>query len=918
MSFPALRRERSTMSSKSLSCLTPSKSVASLLDEEIKSLSDESEPDCSGLSEDEATQTPYSHWSMNESSPRYEGVFQSTQDLCVSILQDDLQGPPSLDAAIAAQSAHSTLSISVHHGKNTQITDFKSLSLRLNLHVTLNGLILRPNQNKIPLVFHLPNPIANRITSSEWGCVTGDGIFESLVPYHETQYETSQRLSEKPVATSLQTTPRTNLFPAISSSASGLDLELLHTSAPFDVQQGDAPASTSWESEDVDVEASFETSYDPPTKPSIIQAQHKHKHLDLDSSQGDIRGRFVVWYDVEYLLRQIASSATQSKQQLSFNLHGQVEIKLTNEDGECGSMLPLPLFSFRTVKQHTCLVDFSGDSTIFPSGIQPKLTLPSGATVLETSDTMVPRIRVDVPNTGPCMSLDHIIAVQLPMPSTSAFSQELSSMLLSTVNGDRATPSHPELPTLSKRSSTGLEHRAFARGTTTHRKRTHLSEDLRLKLRKPIIRAADADGPEQIDDTRGINIISAMMDLLFIPEWPSEDGCPSQLGPLQYLDISIAFSLISTRDRPLVLLFFLTAEQTFIVVDGCIGARRLTAGRQIDVHEHLVDGFEKVPKKRVAVHVNLLDTPSGLLSQNESSVRLVFKIQDMKPGVKTPPGQVNSIPPSSDDPPDNLPGYHCALPSLLDEISILDIRASTSSGTEIRVQKSSLTRLTSSSRSCVRLRRYAVPKETKNILKLQVTKLPSSISQPNSDSGGELESLSWVEQQLERCGLTWRTVAMCWLIYLILSLGVDIHKLHDRIDQLSLSVVKHNNCPSQDLSPVFTPTDLDRSRCQAVLKPLILVPDHVSSAPNPPISQRVMSEESNWPVSGSPTSFDRSQPQTLDNSRLQKTEESPIDTPEDGSIGHSAVFLEKLWLILSRPIWSGLGHLRLIRKRWLG
>ncbi|KAG0145798.1 hypothetical protein CROQUDRAFT_671516 [Cronartium quercuum f. sp. fusiforme G11] len=791
ITFPALRRERSTLSSQRIQALTSSKSAPSILDLETKSLTDESEPECSGLSEDEGIEPlRREHWTEDEHSARYEGVFQSTNELCVSMVQEDLVRPES----ISAQRAETRLTISIHRGKNLQATDLKSLSLRLTLQVLLHHVSLNTKTEKVPIVFHLPDFLAQKIVASEWSAVTGDSVLESLVPFHESKPQTPPRV----VSESQECTPRNGDRAILSTSVSMPDLELLNTSAPFGAG-GALGSATSWETEDGDIEASFEG----PLTPTIAQPCSPLTLVPNDIlSTGDVRGRFVVWYDLESLIRQITPSTPQEKLSLKFNLHGQVELSLDDAHSPFNQCeLAMPVFGFPTINQQECMVEISGDPTLLPEAQALEVRMPMGARREDVKGDGACKIKMDIRTIGPEIGPDESLIVRLSNPVSSPPSRPPTPALAPAVNLSSVSPA-PLISAVEDLAAMPVRvNKRYPAASARHRlsvgsfRKRSQSHDL-----SPRHLTSDAkEAPEPV------RIVSASIEVAFQPHVPLQ---PSR-KTTQFIDLSLTFAR------------------------GCEGEVQLSFPILGALKEkiELVDASEpvKVDQDKREVKVTV--------SARVRDARMVVKVEK-------PAGS------DSDE-------IECLVPSFSCSVAILDVRIQT----KLRLSQTSLSTLSLS--PLINLRQYALPANAKNIVQL---------SEGLTASG----SWNWKGQEM----LCWKNLLRCWLVYLVLSHGMELGKLVEKVDGLTLNL-ETPLCPQhpQLVTPLCTPC----ARIETF--------DHPTSVPEvPPLTNSTFKSSDRGPFIGP---------------RQQQSDQTKWQYQQN-SIGDSLALLEKLVTM----VWGG------IKKFW--
>ncbi|KAH9818600.1 hypothetical protein DFH28DRAFT_1122936 [Melampsora americana] len=750
---PTLRRERSTISSTRFNEISTSKSCPIISDEESKSLTDESEPDYSGLSEDDEISPRPSDWTQDETSPRYEGVFQSTKELCVAINHQS----PNMDPSITAQRAETNLAISIHRGKHHLSSDLNSLSLSLNFQVTLYNLALSFDQPMIPFVFHLPDHIANQIISSEWSGITGDSVIESLVPFHDAQPDPSPA-----VPSAQENTPRnssTKQIPSLFKETSLPDLELLHTSAPFEDSPSDPPENSPWGAEDGDVEASFETSFSTPMKTRNLLEQHSSPQIN--KIPGDVRGRFVVWFDLGTLIRYIDSTNnSQDKLVLNFNLHGQIEVGLKNEVNQ-EKVLDLPLFGFPNVEQHTCIIDLSVDPSLSPSDPELDLRLPSSATRLDlekgSEDDKGCQIRVKVRRAGPEMGKEETVKLYHSKPVLQNETVSIAS-LLSPIQGFVSEPMRK--PRLKKRYSTTSSkyrhsHTISSGSLQTYRKRTPLAEQLQ-QIKSHEIQSSDPQ--DESESEMKLTIASADIDISFLPS--SASSC-------QYLDLSLQILKDGGNGRAKVkeeqgiigLTFAIGWSDQVKVIEGWIGSKRLEVGHGIQIMGQ--DSKLEHQQKSIDLRLSLLDHLSNVVTyQGQLIVRVVLKIE------------------RSSKESTSSKGFRpvCVLPTFSTSVSILDVKVRNSNDSNLKVTETSLINLSTRSTSLIHLREYTLEPKVTHTLTLE--------KEEEMKEEMKIEGFSWIERQLERYDFSWKSVLNVWILYLILSLSFEINLLHSKFDLL--------------------------------------------------------------------------------------------------------------------------------------
>ncbi|KAI9622296.1 hypothetical protein H4Q26_015334 [Puccinia striiformis f. sp. tritici PST-130] len=347
--FPPLRRERMRFSSSSRNVFSPARLSLISQNDDLRPLSDESEPEGISLSDEEDTQNqlPQKHWSQD------------------------------------AKHASSQLSVSVHHTPSTTHTiDPHPTSMDISFHVDLQHVTTHSISDKTAFILAIPQHVAKNITLAQWSPLNGEGVLETLLPLPQSSQKDTiapaSPATSSPFhgASSLLKGIRHSLPPRSKTDAAVPELDLLNTAAPFlDSNSDDMQAEIVRDDSDW-----ISTSITPHQMSSLFVQANQTAPFPRNSESRNSESTTT-----------ITTNPNSVNSRLVLNLRGQLEISAIA--GEPGSKrFPIPFLILPSVDEHTCECQISTD---FPSRQDLQFTLPSWASFIsELADEQSHQLRL--------------------------------------------------------------------------------------------------------------------------------------------------------------------------------------------------------------------------------------------------------------------------------------------------------------------------------------------------------------------------------------------------------------------------------------------------------------------------------------------------------------------------------------------
>jgi hypothetical protein len=154
--------------------------------------------------------------------------------------------------------------------------------------------------------------------------------------------------------------------------------------------------------------------------------------------------------------------------------------------------------------------------------------------------------------------------------------------------------------------------------------------------------------------------------------------------------------------------------------------------------------------------------------------------------------------------------FICLLPSVDTSVAAYKAQLRSSEGFQIQLEHSNMI-VPESSPEVIQLIRYALPASTSLVTPASIKSNSSLEIRPKqvsdvlatkpqevkdqvetrvgesancNDAQGPVRSTSWVEQCVLRWGLNWKTVLLCWLIYLVSSMSMQLEQIGRRLEQM--------------------------------------------------------------------------------------------------------------------------------------
>ncbi|WAQ88056.1 hypothetical protein PtA15_9A181 [Puccinia triticina] len=840
--FPALRRERMRFSSSSRNILSAPKLSSIFHDDDLRPLSDESEPEGISLSDEEDKQTRDRHqnWPQDELSPRFEGVFQSTRELC--ILLGPYPSTTTTHTPLTAKHASSQLSVSIHHTPSTLDTSPDPTSMDISFHLDLQHVSTQSINEKTAFVLAIPDPVAKDIVSAQWSPLNGEGVIETQLPLPVQSITPILPFSSPPArspqlaACSVSTGHHPSLAPCPGSDTSSLELDLLTTAAPFLDSTSEIPAEII--KDDFDLELDFDLS---SSADEITCSPKKTNRALIQSSRSTTPHQFIAWIDTEWLIRRAATTHNSVRTRLVLNLRGQLEIRansLISTLGEpCSKSFPIPFLILPSVEEHTCTCRISTD---FPSSPNLQFTLPSWADLVEQSaDDQSQQLRLSLPQDQ--SGLTEIIIARLDQPDSSPQLPETVSIIPESPS--KQVPSSPLTrltePSLSINHlviNSGSRVKYHSRRSTISplslvKKRPRLYGSLRNKSNKPepvLENETPQSTPFDEHPRAKPSIRSVQADLVI----DRSSGKQSIIS--QYAEICITFCCSSDHvDSNLNILFPIGSDSrdAFEIVGLWIGEWKLIQDQGFQVSgpsdavedDRLEDYVQFVTIKVDVSSVQI--SRKGDTSSPLPTLRMIVLHKKIIPTAESEATREGSG------------TFICLLPSVETSVAAYKALLRASVGFQIQVKHSDMM-VPENSPEKIQLVRYDLQATTSLVTSAsiesylplltgpkQVSNIPAIEPRESEDqadmlveeseeshSGRSLaRCTSWVEQSVLKWGLNWRTVLLCWLIYLVSSLSVQVEQMGRRLERMD------NQVTAGGLPIELSQTLLEQTETESVL-----------------------------------------------------------------------------------------------------
>ncbi|KAA1069863.1 hypothetical protein PGT21_034549 [Puccinia graminis f. sp. tritici] len=785
-------------SSSSKGVLSTAKLSSIFNDDDLRPLSDESEPEGISLSDEEGKQNhePHRKWPQDELSPRFEGVFQSTKELCILLGAH----PPatSIHTPLTAKHASSQLLVSVHHTPSTHASKPDPTSMDISFHVDLQHISTRTINQKTAFVLAIPEPIAKSIVSAQWSPLNGDGVIETQLPLagHSKSYITP---SSSPPTNSPMLGPS-------SLSKNQHELDLLNTAAPFLDSKSEIQAETTGDDSDIDL------NFDHSSADELPCSLRKSNQTLLQNSRSTTHHQFIVWIDTEWLIRRAVTTHNSVNSRLVFNLRGQLEIAASScpspVAGSRSKRFPIPFLILPSVDEHICECQISTD---FPSRPDLRFTLPPWAYLIEQhSDDQSQQLRLSLPkdHSDPTdIIIAHLDQLNSPpqLPATvpiipeSATDQPPSSPLT------RLTEPSLSINHLIINSASRIKYhsrRSTISSTTLVKKRPRLYGSLRYKSNKttPIL-DKETPSPEEEHPRVKPSIRSVQVDLVV----DRSSGQQSVIS--QYAEICITFCRSSEIVDPNINVSFPTefdSRGTLEIIGVWIGEWELIRDQGFQVSETSgkeKDGRLEESTRFVNINVDVNSVEISSKGETGSPLPTLRMIVSHKKIISPEESEVTMKGNSS---------FICLLPSVDTSVAAYKAQLRSSEGFQIQVKHSNMI-VPESSPEMTQLIRYALPastslvtpasiksklsleirpKQVSNVLVTKPREVKDQVetrveeSENCNDAQGPVRSTSWVEQCVLRWGLNWKTVLLCWLIYLVSSMSIQVEQIGTRLKRM--------------------------------------------------------------------------------------------------------------------------------------
>ncbi|KNE90344.1 hypothetical protein PSTG_16215 [Puccinia striiformis f. sp. tritici PST-78] len=823
--FPPLRRERMRFSSSSRNVFSPARLSLISQNDDLRPLSDESEPEGISLSDEEDTQNqlPQKHWSQDVLSPRFEGVFQSTKELCILLGAH----PPatSFDTPLKAKHASSQLSVSVHHTPSTTHTiDPHPTSMDISFHVDLQHVTTHSISDKTAFILAIPQHVAKNITLAQWSPLNGEGVLETLLPL---PVQSSQKDTIAPAspatsspfhgASSLLKGIRHSLPPRSKTDAAVPELDLLNTAAPFlDSNSDDMQAEIVRDDSDLDLNFDHSSSDELPFRSSKPNGTLP-RNSESRNSESTTDYQFVAWLDTEWLIRRAATNPNSVNSRLVLNLRGQLEISAIA--GEPGSKrFPIPFLILPSVDEHTCECQISTD---FPSRQDLQFTLPSWASFIsEFADEQSHQLRLSVPNNH--SNLTNIIIVNLDQPRSPQIPAAEPITSDSVADQVPSSPDpRPTEPSLSINqliinSASRLKYHSCRSNVSPMsyvKKRPRLYGSLRSKSNKTRSGIENETRPSLFDEHTQTKpaIRSVEVDLMI------NRSSDKQPVISQYAEVCITLCRSSEIVDPHITIQFPVGSasvDTLDIVGVWIDDWELGRDQGFKVlEEEREEDASVISSRFVTIEIDLRRVEISRKNETSSSLpilRMIVSRKDENPVVDS---EVD------DD------SFICLLPCVETSAAVYKAHLQASTGSQLQVKQSNMI-VAQRSPEKIKLISYALRAGTpplwtsmsfvKKSLPLLITEPEPTSDIPNTHepkgettecveesekSGSHVEALarstSWVEECVIKWGLNWKTALLCWLIYLVTTMCIRVDRIDGRLERMDIQRSTGGGVPNE-------------------------------------------------------------------------------------------------------------------------
>ncbi|KNZ56333.1 uncharacterized protein VP01_2431g1 [Puccinia sorghi] len=800
--FPPLRRERMRFSTSSKNIFSATKLSSIPHDDDLRPLSDESEPEGITLSDEEESKSYETcrHWPQDELSPRFEGVFQSTKDLC--ILLGSHPAAATSQTPLNAKHASSQLSISLSPTPTSQLSNPDPAAMDINFHLDLQHVSTRCINDRTPFILALPQLIAKSIISAQWSPLNGEGVLETQLPsLAKSEKEKSPNSSPATSNPHYQVRSHSNQrqpSPSDRSStgASVPEFDLLNTAAPFLDSKFDMDAETMRDDSDCDLDFDHCSSAD-----ELSCSPSKINGTTLQNSQSTISHQFVIWVNTEWLIRRAATNLNSAKSRLILNLRGQLEIAATSSPsttGEAGSkQFPVPFFTFPSVEEHVCTCEISRQDL--------RLTLPPWASLVEqSSDEQTHQLLLALPQ--PDFDPTEVIVAHFDQIDSR---QPPVAVPITPESVADQAPSSPPLPRHTESLSinnlfinSASRIKCHSRRSTVSplsfvKKRSRLNGSLRNKSNKVIALIDDGTQLNQFEERPQVKPTIRSVQVNLVIDYTSN----KQPLVSQYAEVSITFCRSSEITDPhLNLIFPISSDSSadLEVIGVWINDWELARDRGFQVLDLLAeerDGPEE-PTRFVTIKVDVTSVEISRKAEKGSllpTLRMIVASKTTR--ARNGKGSFIALLPSVEK--SSVATYKALLQASAG--AKIEVQHSNMIVTEITPEKVKLIRYalpagaslwtSASIESCLAI--LAVPEKVSSLPDPKPPKLKSDVDTLVEKNGNNRKSMRglpmktpWVEEWVVRWGLKWKTVFLCWLIYLVTSMSIQVDQMRGRLEQM--------------------------------------------------------------------------------------------------------------------------------------
>ncbi|MBW0504291.1 hypothetical protein O181_044006 [Austropuccinia psidii MF-1] len=744
-----------------------------LSDEEILPLSDESEPECiDSFEEDDLKSQTNWDWINNNHSTQVEGVFQSTDELLILFNSIPQQIPPSINhSSLIAKLGSSSLSISVHRGIKPINGKLDSISLDINFNLNLCSISTHSIDDKIPFKLIVPQIINKNILSAQWSPLNGQGIIGSIMPKFQST-STSPIIKSSPISLpSLPPSPTPSNKLDLGNCLT--EVNLLDTPAPF----LDSSLKTGENNSFEDLNSFNDHNY------SLSSNTLKSNFEDENINESN---EFIAWIDIKWLMNHASQTGNMENTQLSLNLRGQLEMALSTTPQSGRSKFFMPFFSLPFVDKHDCLCQISNSPVDFPIGQELEIILPSWATKSEgVPDQQFHQIQLSLTK-GQTNLSEEFITVSLPNPVSP---QNHLASIISEPSAFLASPFMNQLPPVVKKvivrpfvKPIGYRIRALS---NLSRKRTNRSGSLVKRLSRFGLDNKTDIASEVVNKIK-VGISSVEVDL-------SVDAHPlltkSEGFIYQYCEVLMTLCRPANDDGEMVVnLGFSTQSLEGLEILGAwIGDRELLREVGLKVKENQNDNQLDVELNLACIGVGLIN---GFIDQ-------IPKLRLIVQGRKCVLWRTNSEfgqKPNKDESVEigEAIRQHCLLPFFSVPLAVYKVTLNHSLGVTVSIEDSNMLIL-QGFLSPIMLIKYSVsPKKTLHAtvsIKTN-TPLPKSLSLDLAKECSN-QMIGWRRYYECKWELNWKTILICWLVYLVSVIGMNLDQVGSQIDQLNEIVLKH-------------------------------------------------------------------------------------------------------------------------------